>query len=103
MQMKSGKSPGIDGLTSEFLKHFWANIKKLLYNAFLECIKKGSLFPTMKIGLITLLPKPQKDLLMLDNWRPITLLCNDYKILALVYANCLKHVIGKPIEEYQLL
>ena len=38
-QMKNGKSPGIDGLTSEFLKHFWADIKKLLYKAFLECIK----------------------------------------------------------------
>lgn len=55
----------------------------------------------MKTGLITLVPKPQKDLLMLDNWRPITLLCNDYKLLALVYANRLKHVIGKLIEEYQ--
>lgn len=100
-QMKNGKSPGIDGLTSEFLKHFWADIKKLLYKAFLECIKEGCLSPTMKTGLITLLPKPQKDLLMLDNWRPITLLCSDYKLLALVYANRLKHVIGKLIEEYQ--
>lgn len=100
-QMKNGKSPGIDGLTSEFLKHFWADIKKLLYKAFLQCIKEGCLSPTMKTGLITLLPKPQKDLLMLDNWRPITLLCSDYKLLALVYANRLKHVIGKLIEEYQ--
>lgn len=40
-QMKNGKSPGIDGLTSEFLKHFWADIKKLLHRAFLECIQKG--------------------------------------------------------------
>lgn len=67
----------------------------------MECIKKGSLSPTMKIGLITLLPKPQKDLMMLDNWRPITLLCHDYKLLALIYANRLKHVIRKLIEEYQ--
>lgn len=100
-QMKNSKSPGIDGLTSEFLKHFWVDIKKSPYKAFLECIKKGCLSPTMKTGLITLLPKPKKDLLMLDNWRPITLLCNDYKLLALVYANRIKQILGKLVEEYQ--
>ncbi len=100
-QMSNCKSPGIDGLSTEFLKHFWKDIRKLLYNAFLECIKEGSLSPTMKTGLITLLPKPKKQLLLLDNWRPITLLCTDYKLLALVYANRLKLVLGKLVEEYQ--
>ncbi len=100
-QMSNCKSPGIDGLSTEFLKHFWKDIRKLLYNAFLECIQEGSLSPTMKTGLITLLPKPKKQLLLLDNWRPITLLCTDYKLLALVYANRLKLVLGKLVEEYQ--
>lgn len=77
------------------------DIRKLLYNAFLECIQKGSLSPTMKTGLITLLPKPKKQLLSLDNWRPITLLCTDYKLFALVYANRLKLVLGKLVEEFQ--
>lgn len=86
-QMKNGKSPGIDRLTSEFYKHFWNDIKELLYKALSECIRKGSLSPTMKTGLMTLLLKPNKDVLKLDNWRPITLLCNDYKLLAVVYAN----------------
>lgn len=83
-QMKNGKSPGIDGLLIEVFKTFWTKIQNLLFNAYLDCIKKGQLSPTMKTGLITLLPKPNKNLL-LDNWRPITLLCNDYKWLALVY------------------
>ncbi len=100
-QMSNCKSPGIDGLSTEFLKHFWKDIQKLLYNAFFECIQEGSLSPTMKTGLITLLPKPKKQLLLLDNWRPITLLCTDYKWLALVYANRLKLVLGKLVEEYQ--
>lgn len=55
----------------------------------------------MKTGLITLLPKSKKQLLLLVNWRPITLLCTDYKLLALVYANCPKLVLGKLVEEYQ--
>lgn len=101
-QMKNGKSPGIDGITMEFYKHFWNHIKGLLYSAFLECIEKGCLSPTMKTGLITLLPKQNKDLMELDNWRPITLLCNDYKILALVYANRLNMVCAELVSEFQL-
>lgn len=100
-QMKNGKSPGIDGLSIEFFKTFWTDIKNLLFNAYLDCIKNGQLSPTMKTGLITLLPKPNKDLLLLDNWRPITLLCNDYKLLALVYANRVKNVLNNLIDEFQ--
>ncbi len=42
-QMKNGKSPRIDGITIEFFKHFWNDIKELLYNAFIECREKGCL------------------------------------------------------------
>ncbi len=63
--------------------------------------RKRMLMSTMKTGLITLLPKPNKDLLKLDNWRPITLLCNNYKILALVYANWLRQVLAELVDEFQ--
>lgn len=72
-QMKNRKSQGINGLTIEFYKHFWNDIKDFLYKAFIECIDKGCLSPTMKTGLIILLPKSNKNPLKLDNWRPITL------------------------------
>ncbi len=55
----------------------------------------------MKTGLITLLPKPKKDLMKLDNWRPITLLCNNYNKLALVYANRLEYVLAQLVGEFQ--
>ena len=100
-QMSKGKSPGIDGLTVEFLSFFWSDIREMLYNAYLDCISKGNLSPTMKHGLITLIPKPNKDNLLLDNWRPITLLCNDYKLLALVYANRLNEGLSHIIDERQ--
>jgi len=48
-------------------------------------------FPlSMKQGVITLIPKPDKDPKILDNFRPITLLNTDYKIVTLIYANRLK-------------
>uniref|UniRef100_A0A3P9IPY3 Reverse transcriptase domain-containing protein n=1 Tax=Oryzias latipes TaxID=8090 RepID=A0A3P9IPY3_ORYLA len=99
--MSNGKSPGIDGLTTEFLKFFWQDIKDLMINAFNDCIREGCLTPSMKTGLITLLPKPNKDSSKLDNWRPITLLCNDYKLLALVYANRIKMVLDKVVNSFQ--
>lgn len=55
----------------------------------------------MKTGLITLLPEPNKDSLKLDNWRPITLLCNDYKLEALVNVDRLKDALVKLVDEFQ--
>lgn len=100
-QMSKGKSPGLDGLTVEFYTFFWSDIRRMLFNALTECISNGHLSPTMKRGLITLLPKPNKNKLSLENWRPITLLCNDYKMLAHVYSNRLDCGITKLVDECQ--
>lgn len=78
-QMAKGKSPGPDGLTVEFYIFFWNDIRQMLFEALVECISRLDLSPTMKPGLITLIPKSGKDPLFIDNCRPITLLCTDYK------------------------
>lgn len=66
-----------------------------------ECIDKEEMTTTMKQGIITLIPKPDKDLLSLDNWRPITLLNVDYKILSLILARRLKKGLSEIINETQ--
>lgn len=81
------KSPGPDGLPFEFYRCFWEEIKEFILNVFNECAANGELTESMKQGVITLIPKPNKDVLYLDNWRPITLLNSDYKLLACLYAN----------------
>ncbi len=55
----------------------------------------------MKQGLISLIPKPDKDPLEIDNWRPITLLNTDYKWIALIYARRLKSGLDQIIHESQ--
>lgn len=55
----------------------------------------------MKQGAVTFIPKPNKDKLSLDNWRPITLLRGDYKLLTHVYANRPKKGISKIIDKTQ--
>lgn len=75
------KSPGSDGLTSNFYRHFWVHLKDLFFCMLKEISKSHILPTTMKQGLITLIPKPGKDSKLIDNLRPITLLNTDYKLL----------------------
>lgn len=57
---------------------------------FEEALEKEELPPTLKQGLIKLIPKPNKDKLSIEKWRPITLLNNDAKIFASIFAKRLK-------------
>ncbi len=72
-----------------------------LLKVFEESIQNEALPPTLTQGLITLIPKPKKDLLLIDNWRPVSLLNSDYKILTIIFAKRLKYVLGSVIDETQ--
>ncbi|KAF7643645.1 hypothetical protein LDENG_00235850, partial [Lucifuga dentata] len=76
-QMASGRAPGLDGLTADFYKRFW------------ECFDGGSLPSSCWRAVLSLLPK-KGDLALLKNWRPVALLCTDYKILSRALANRLR-------------
>ena len=92
--MATGKSPGLDGLPTEFYQRFWS----LLGTDFVDVINfaynHGQLSPSQRSGVITLIHK-RGDRLDMKNWRPITLLCADYKIVAKAIANRLLGVIAK--------
>ena len=94
----NGKTPGTDGLPAEFYRTFWPEIKTLLFSVFTECYKNNVMSPSMRRGIITLLPKTDKNQLLLKNWRPISLLNTDYKILAKVLAFRLKKVLPSVIQ-----
>ena len=100
-KMALNKSPGTDGLTTNFYQFFWKDVRDLLFDALKECIEKKELMSTMKQGLITLIPKPGKDKRILDNLRPITLLNTDYKIFSGAIAARLKEGISSLISETQ--
>ena len=54
-----------------------------------------------KRGVLTLIPKKGKDLRYLKNWRPLTLLNTDYKILTKLLAARLQEVIKKIVHPDQ--
>ena len=88
--MPNHKSPVSDGLPIDFYKVFW----KYLSKPFLDCVRysysRGQFSDTQNEGIITLIPKPNRDTLQTANYRPITLLNLDYKIVAKVLSNRLK-------------
>ena len=100
-EMKNGKTPGTDGLTVEFYKISLNDIKVAMVNSFNYSFQTNSLSELHKQGLITLLPKSNKDLTNLSNWRPISLLNVDYKIMAKSIANRIKKVLTRLIDSSQ--
>ena len=92
-ELKNGKSPGTDGLTNEFYKFFWKDIKHLILDSLNYALISGELSTDQKRGIITLIPKKGKNRLLLKNWRPITLLNTDYKILTKCLAIRVKQVL----------
>ena len=94
--MKHNKSPGLSGITVEFYQSFWNKIKYLVLNSINEGYIKGELSQLQKQGVISLLYKkgnPEN----LENWRPISLLNTDYKIITRVLATRLQNILPKII------
>jgi exonuclease III len=56
-KMKSNKSPGIDGLSVEFYRKFWNTIGGHVVKSLNESYNTGTLSPSQRQGLITLLYK----------------------------------------------
>ena len=79
--MDNGKSPGTDGFTVDWYKFFWCDIKSFVFDSLNFAYTKGELSVDQHRGIITLIPKKGKSRTLLKNWRPISLLNTDYKIL----------------------
>jgi len=99
--MKKDKSPGSDGFTVEFYTHFWDDLKTFIVRSFKDSFENNLLSNSQRLGVITCLPKPGKPKEYLKNWRPITLLNVDYKILSTVISNRLKLYLDKLISSSQ--
>ena len=95
------KSPGEDGFTKEFYEAFFDLLWKDLLNSYNDAFKKGSLSVSQKRGTITLIPKADENLSDLKNWRPISLLNIDYKILSKVLAKRMEQHLPKLIHPDQ--
>ena len=55
-----------------------------------DCFEKGEMSHSQKLAFITLIEKKGKDRSLIENWRPISLLNVDAKIMSKVIATRLK-------------
>jgi len=101
MMMKNNKTPGNDGLTVEFYKKFWKEIGSLLVETFNLSYECGQLSNSQRQAIIVLIDKG-KDRTLLKNWRPISLLNVDYKLLSKTIAERLKRVLPNIIHTDQV-
>lgn len=90
--MKNNKVPGIDGLTKEFSITFWDLIGDHLLEVFEEMCETGRMPKSMRTGVISLLHKKGSPA-VLSNYRPLSMVCVDYKILSRTLARRLARVL----------
>ena len=81
LSMGDDKSPGNDGISKEFYNFFWEEVGVLMYDSFMEAKVKDELSASQRQAIIKLLEKLDKDRRFIKNWRPISLLNIDVKIL----------------------
>ena len=98
---QNDKTPGDDGFTKEFYEVFFDLLSNALLDSFNAGFENGKLFISLKRVIISLIPKDENNLTTLSNWRPITLLNVDYKILAKVIAKRIEPVLPKLINPDQ--
>lgn len=91
--MNKNKSPGLDGLTAEFYREFREQLCPILGKLFRWMEDHDYIETEIITGLVNIIHKKgSKD--KLDNYRPLTMLNVDYKILARVMSERIKKVIS---------
>ena len=91
--IKNNKTPGNEGLTKEFYKTFWDELKTPLMKSITQAFHMKILSISQKQAAIKISEKKYRDKRYIKNWRPISLLNIDTKILSKAISNNLKTVL----------
>lgn len=79
-ELNKNKSPGIDGLGSEFYIVFRDMLTSILKEVYDEIFNKGQMNLRMGMGLMKTIYKKKGEKTELKNYRPLTMLNTDLKI-----------------------
>ena len=99
--MSYSKSPWHDGLTKEFYEHFWDDLKFYFINSLKQSKIVDNLSISQRQAVIKLIVKKDRAKRFVKNWRPISLLNVDTKILSKSLAEKMKNVLPELISSNQ--
>ena len=98
--LPTNKSPGPDASQANSVKHL-EELTAILLKLFQNIAEGGTLPNSFYEATITLIPKPDKDVTKKENYRPISLMNTDAKILNEILANRIQQHIKRIIHHDQ--
>lgn len=99
--LKTGSAPGPDGFSAIYYKKFASLLSPSLVQLFNWVLQGGSFPEEMLLANMSLIPKPNNNHLLPQNYRPRSVMNNDLKIFSRILADRLASIISSLISPYQ--
>ena len=92
--LPTNKSPGSDDFTGEFYQTIREELTPILLKLFQNIAEGGTLPNSFYEATITLIPKPDKDVIKKKDYRPKSLMYTNAKILNKILANRIHSILN---------